>query len=292
MESILRQIYQDRTSDADTLGVILVERGASLDSTTDYFDAVLLILVSNQRPSWETKHYVFNGYKVALHMVNLKQIREWLINSSHRRIVDWLMNGKVVFDRNEFIKNYRKKMIDFPINERKKKMGVEFTKFIRRFTDGKALFQEKHFLDAYNYILHALHHLARLSVIEHGHYPELTVWQQVKQIEPKIHKLYQELVAGDESVEKKLELLLIANEFELTAKTKLGSAHLLALMEESDEPWTIEEIKNNIEIDEYSMDVSILLEYLVQKGFIDIVKMKTKGEEVYHRLYQANKTIK
>ncbi|SDY35069.1 Nucleotidyltransferase-like [Evansella caseinilytica] len=288
MDDFLRQLYQDRSSDQNTLGIVLIERRSSADSKTDHFDAVLLVIVSEGRPNWEMKHYAYNGYKAAMHLVNTSQIRDWLINSSNRRIVDWIMNGKIVFDRNEYTKNFRQQLIDFPAEERKARTGVEFAKLIRRFVDGKALYNEGHHLDAFNQIVHALHHLARLSIIEHGFYPEVTVWQQVKQFEPEIYKLYSELVTGSESIDKKLELLLIANEVGLMKKTKLGSLHLLEIMKTKDGSWTIEEIKAKLAIHDYSLDLSVLLEYLIQKGYVDVVKVETKGKTIYHRQYTVN----
>ncbi|WP_280770119.1 nucleotidyltransferase-like protein [Salipaludibacillus daqingensis] len=288
MDELLRQLYQDRTNDEDTLGIISMEKRKQLDANTDYFDVVLFVILSDNKPDWEIKHYEYDGYKVAMHLVNTLQLNDWLLNNSNRKVIDWLVNGKVIYDRNEFMKKFRQQMMEFPIEERQIKIGVEFSKLIRRFTDGKSLYYEGHYLDSYNQIVHALHHLARLSVIEHGFYPEVTVWQQVKKIEPEIHKLYSELVTGNESIDKKLELLLIANEFELMTKTKLGSAHLLELMKTKDEPWTIQELKDQLSIHEYSLDLSILLEYLVQKGYVNVVKQQTKGKAIFHRQYVVN----
>lgn len=285
MDDLLRQLYQDRTSDLHTLGIISVDKRSHDDANTDYFDVVLLVVQDVENPPWEIKHYEYNNFKVAMHLVNIHQLNDWLLNSSNRRVVDWLLNGRVLFDRNEFMKEFRRQLMVFPIEERQVKIGVEFSKLIRRFKDGKALFHDGHYLDAFNQIVHALHHLARLSVIEHGIYPEVTVWQQVKKIEPEIHKLYSELVTGGEPIEKRLELLLIANEFELMTKTKMGSAHLLDLMANKDEPWTIQELKAQLSVHDYSLDLSILVEYLVQKGYVDVVKKETKGKAVYHRMY-------
>jgi len=267
-----------------------MERRKNQDANTDYFDVVLFVILADSKPEWETKHYEYNGYKVAMHLVNTVQLNDWLLNSSNRRVVDWLMNGKVIFDRNEYMKQFRQQLMEFPIKERQIKIGVEFSKLIRRFTDGKSLYYEGHYLDSYNQIVHALHHLARLSVIEHGFYPEVTVWQQVKKIEPEIHKLYSELVSGNEPIDKKLELLLIANEFELMTKTKLGSAHLLNLMKTKETSWTIQELKDQLAIHDYSLDLSILLEYLVQKGYVDVVMEQTKGKSIFHRKYVYNES--
>ena len=98
----------------------------------------------------------------------------------------------------ELITNTKKKtwvqyLQDDMIEEKEQvKKGLEFAKLIRRYTDGRVLFENGHFLDAFNHIVHSLHHLARLEVIEQGFYPEATVWNQVKLIEPEIYKLYKE----------------------------------------------------------------------------------------------------
>ncbi|MCE7792214.1 nucleotidyltransferase-like protein [Salipaludibacillus sp. CUR1] len=291
MDDLLRQLYQDRTSDKHTLGILFTEKRRNDDANTDYFDVVLLVILDESKPNWEIKHYEYTGYKVAMHLVNTTQLHDWLLNSSNRRVVDWLVNGRLLYDRNEYMKGFRKQMMEFPYEERQIKIGVEFSKLIRRFKDGKALFYEGHYLDSYNQIVHALHHLARLSVIEHGFYPEVTVWQQVKKIEPEIHKLYSELVTGAESIEKRLELLIIANEFELMTKTKMGSAHLIDLMQSKQTPWTIQELKEQLQIHDYSLDLSILVEYLVQKGYIDVVKEETKGKSIYHRQYVPSRSL-
>ncbi|ADI00211.1 nucleotidyltransferase-like protein [Salisediminibacterium selenitireducens] len=285
MESFLRELYQDQTSDGNTLGIIKVDKRERKDANTDYFDHVLFVILKDREQGWEVKHYESEGIKAAMHLVTERQLNDWLLNMSNRRVVDWLFNGRIVFDRNGYVKSFREKMNHFPEEERLLKIGVEFSKLIRRYTDGKTLFYSGDYLDAYNHIIHALHHLARLSVIEHGFYPEVTVWQQVKEIEPEIHKLYSELTNGSEAIEKRLELLLIANEFEVSRKTELGSRHLLQLMEKRDEPWSIQELKGEVGIREYSLDLGIMIEFLVDKGVIDIQKVETKGKQVYHRRY-------
>ncbi|UTR14084.1 nucleotidyltransferase-like protein [Salipaludibacillus sp. LMS25] len=291
MDDRLRQLYQDRTCDDSTLGIVVIEKRAQEDAGTDNFDKVLLVILDDSHPTWVIKHYEYDSIKVAMHLVAKTQLNIWLLNSLNRRIVDWMLNGKVLFDRNEYLKELKQQLEEFPLEERQIKIGGEFSKLIRRFTDGKLLYREGHYLDAYNQIIHALHHLARLSVIEHGFYPEVTVWQQVKKIEPKLHKLYSELVTGTESIEKRLELLLIANEFELMTKTKLGSAHLLQLMASKSTPWSIQELKERLSHHDYMLDLSILVEFLVQKGYIDVVKEDTKGQVIYHRKYTLKEKL-
>lgn len=290
MEDFLRPLYQERASQANTLGVLLIENKQNSIPTTDTFDAVLLLVVREADQPVFIKHYTYNNKKAALHIVTEAQINEWILLGTNRRIFDWLYNGRILFDRNEHLYHLKKELMEFPFYGRKIKMGLEYAKLIRRYMDGKAFFENKHYLDAYNHVVHSLHHLARLAVIENGFHPEVTVWHQVKKIEPEIYKLYSELVNSEESIEKRLELLFLASEFLIHSRTKAGVMHLLDVLQQKD-VWTFQEILSHVELKEYSVDLSMLLEYLIEKGFIDVVNEETKGQGVFHRYYQVSKKL-
>src|SRR3954451_5873451 len=226
VEDILRPIYQERASQVNTLGVLMIEKREKSILFTDSFDAILLILVKEAKQPVFIKHYSYLEKKAAMHIVTEEQLNEWLLLGSNRKIVEWIYSGRVLFDRNEFLRNLRDELKKFPFNGRKLKMGLEFAKLIRRYMDGKAFFENKQYLDAYNDILHSLHHLGRLSLIEKGFHPEVTVWKQVKQIEPDIFKLYNELVTSEEALEKRLELLFLASDFLIHSRTEMGMDHL------------------------------------------------------------------
>ncbi|TLS35685.1 nucleotidyltransferase-like protein [Pseudalkalibacillus caeni] len=286
MENLLRPIYQERASHKDTLGILVIEKTQPLSPLTDNFDVVLLVITKNNETYWFVKHYEFEGKKAALHIVSEEKLQDWLMSGSNRRIISWIVNGKVIFDRNEYVANLKETIRYFPEEERKKKIGIEYAKLIRRFTDGRVLYNSKQFLDAYNFILHALHHMARLSVIEHGFHPEITVWSQVKHIEPEIFKLYNELLNSEEPLEKRLELLLIANDFSLSSKSKLGGAHLRQVMTKK-ETWSYQELLEEPELKDYGVDLGALLEHLIDKGLINIEIKETKGEGIFSRLYKV-----
>ncbi|MFE8700546.1 nucleotidyltransferase-like protein [Cytobacillus sp. FJAT-54145] len=288
MEDILRPIYQERASQANTLGVLIIEKKQKSIMTTDTFDAVLLIIVKEAEQPVFIKHYTYDEKKAALHIVTQEQLNKWLLLGSNRKVFEWLYIGKILFDRNEYINDLRTELMEFPFHGRKIKMGIEFAKLIRRYTDGKAFFDNRNYLDAYNYVVHSLHHLARLAVIENGFHPEVTVWDQVKQIEPEIYKLYEELVSSEESLDKRLELLFLASEFLIHSRTKVGASHIIDTLSEKSS-WTFNEIMNHVELKEYSIDLGVLIEYLIEKGLVKINNVETKGQGVYHRNYSAEK---
>ncbi|RHW33289.1 hypothetical protein D1B31_20450 [Neobacillus notoginsengisoli] len=290
MEDILRPVYQERASQENTLGVLVIEKKEKNSPTTDFFDAILLVIVHDADEHLTIKHYSYDCKKAALHTITESMLREWMLLGTNKKIFEWLYSGKVVFDRNEYIKKLLIEFRDFPFYGRKIKMGIEFAKLIRRYLDGKAFFENGQYLDAFNYVVHSLHHLARLAVIENGFHPELTVWNQVKQIDPELFKLYEELVTSEEGLEKRLELLFLASEFLIHSRTKVGAAHLLNLLKNK-EAWTIGELMKEEELKHYSVDLSVLLEYLAEKNLIEAFQVETKSSGLFHRYYRIGNAI-
>lgn len=284
MEQILRPIYQERASQESTLGVVLVEKREKVSPNTDTFDTILLIITKENETAVFTKHYTYAGKKAAMHIITEKQLHKWLLLGTNPKIVDWLFNGRIIYDRNEFMEKLISELKEYPHAGRKIKMGIEYAKLIRRYLEGKMLFEEKNYLDAYRHVIESLHHLARLSVLENGLPPELTVWSQVKKIEPSIYKLYEELVLSDESIDKRLELLFLASEFLIHSRTADGAAHILEVMQEK-KSWTIQELHEQEELKNYSADLEVFIEYLVEKEIIFIEGVMTKSEGIFHRYY-------
>ncbi|ANB57349.1 nucleotidyltransferase-like family protein [Anoxybacillus sp. B7M1] len=287
MEKLIRPIYQERASQRNTLGILMIEKKFNHSASTDTFDVILLVIAKDTDYPFFIKHYSYEYQKAALYIVNEQKLNEWLLLGTNRKVIDWVLNGKVLFDRNEYIEGLRRQLLEFPEQERQLKMGIEFAKLIRRYTDGKVFLETDQLLDAYNHVVHALHHLARLTVIEQGFHPEVTVWNQVKQIDAQIYKLYKELVESEEPLDKRLELLFLASEFLIHSRVPSGSAHLLKILKQKEGAWSIGEIASHPELQVYSVDLVIMLEYLVDKHFLAIQEVPTKGQNIFHRYYMV-----
>ncbi|GEK34626.1 nucleotidyltransferase-like protein [Kurthia sibirica] len=284
MEHILRPIYQERAGDPNTLGAILVEKVDELSPTTDNFDSVLLLLVKEAELPIFTKHYTYNNRITAMHIITEAQLRKWLLLATNKKLVDWLYNGRVVFDRNEFVSTLRKELKDNPYYGRSIKMGIEFSKLLRRYQEGRVSFEQKNFFDAYHHMSESLLHLARLSIIEEGNYPELMVWNQVRYFNAEVYRLNEEFIMSSESIEQRLELVFLATEFMLNSKMEECSVHILRVMEEQTN-WSIQQLHEQEELKNYSINLEVFIEYLVDKGYIDIERLETKTPNVYHRYY-------
>ncbi|WP_017754305.1 nucleotidyltransferase-like protein [Calidifontibacillus oryziterrae] len=288
MDELLRPIYEERVSRSETLGVLLLEKAKANSPLTDNFDTILIVIEKNMNdegPMYEVEHYNIDEKKVAFHIINENQFNEWLANGSNRRLLYWVLDGTVLFERNQYIEALRNSILQFPVMFRKRKIVIEFAKLIRSWSNGKDLYERKQYLDAYNQMVLALHHLARLSVIEHGFYPEVTVWKQVKKIEPEVYKLYMELVESTETIEEKVELLLLASEFAISSRARIGSSFIVDIMKSKEEPWTIAELMQEKSLEDFNLDVGLLLQYLVSKNIVRVINEGTKSNNIYQRKY-------
>ncbi|MER1988031.1 MAG: nucleotidyltransferase-like protein [Solibacillus sp.] len=288
MEHVLRPIYQERASQPDTLGVILVNKREEAANVTDTFDTVLLIIVKDADHPIYSKHYTYGDAKTVMHILTEERLRKWIFIGSNRRLVDWIFYGKVMFDRNEFLFKLRSELQEFPFFGRKLKTGIQFSKLIRRYLEGKELFENGYYLDAYNHVVASLHHLGRLSIIDSGLYPEVTVWSHVKRIDPAIYKLYEELIMSNESLEKRLELLFLASEFLINSRTRDGAQHIVETMLKKS-TWTIQELHDHVELSYYSTDLEVFVEYLIDKEYIIVDPVIAKNDSVFHRHYRVDK---
>ncbi|MEK4564243.1 nucleotidyltransferase-like protein [Alkalihalobacillus sp. FSL R5-0424] len=287
MDILLRQLYQDQASKEHTCAILVLKKDDSSFLSTDGFDAIIL-LISDGVTDWVSKHYEASGKRIAFHTMSQDMMHHSLITGNQRRLIDWLVNGKIVYDRNEFMQEVKQRIDTFPPGDRTKKLTIQFAKLLRRFEEGKALFSRGYILDGFSNLFHALHHLARIAVIKDGFYPEVTVWEQVKKIEPEIHKLYQEALNSEEPLNKRIELLILALEVAIISKLELGANHFLDVLRSAEGEVSISELLAIPEVQEYRIDLELILNVLIEKEFVTIVKKETPAKAIFQTKYKIN----
>ncbi|WP_404451479.1 nucleotidyltransferase-like protein [Virgibacillus necropolis] len=288
MEDLLRPIYQERASDLDTLGILLIEKTRPNSPLTDNFDVILLIIVDNEDQPWHVKHYEFDDKIAALHVVREDLLMQWIDTSTYRRAVEWVIYGKVIFDRNEYISSLKEQLRSFPSIKRDLRKAIEFGKLVRSYSEAKDLYETMHYKDSYSRMLHSLHYLARLAVIEKGFHPEVTVWKQVRQIDPEVYKLYEELIQSSEEIEKRVQLMILAIDFVISNRARYSAKHLLDIMSEREGSWSYSELKTHPSLVPYGLDLTAIVSYLSEKNIIKTERVETKGVGVYQRKYMVN----
>src|SRR5690606_23208325 len=133
-------------------------------------------------------------------------IENWILTGENRNIIQWILYGEIIWDKDGYLQGIRNQLTEFPKLFREKKLFREFSLFLRRYLQAKEYSTSGHYLDAYSNVLEALHHWARIAIIEKGFQPEVMVWNQVHDINVGIYKLYEELILSDESLDKRVNL--------------------------------------------------------------------------------------
>lgn len=292
MKDLLHSIYQERVNDANTLGILVIEKMKPNSPITDNFDRILLIIVEAADVEWRVKHYEFEVNKTAaMHVVTNDLLKKWIETSGYRKAIAWLVYGEIIFDRNAFVVHLQKQLQVFPTDKRNLRKTIEFGKLLRSFTDAKDLFESGQYKDAYSRVVHSLHYLARLAVIENGYHPEIMVWDQVKQIDREVYKLYDELIESDEELNKRVQLMLIAADYVINNRAKKAAQHLLTVLQSREGSWTYEELVSDTRVAPYSLNLTAMIAYLIEKNILQTELTEAKIAGIYHRTYQTNTGI-
>ncbi|RDW20884.1 hypothetical protein CWR48_04570 [Oceanobacillus arenosus] len=285
MENFLRPIYQERASNQNTMGITMIEKTTQNSSLTDNFDIIILIIVTDVDEDWQVKHYEFEGKTAALHIVSEDILMSWIDTSGYRTAVEWIIEGQIIFDRNEYMNHLKTQLREFPNTKRDLRKAIEFGKLIKNYSGARNLYEMGDFKDAHSEIMDSLLHLARLAVIEKGYYPEVTVWSQVKKIDLEVYKLYEEFIESNEEISKKVELMILAMEYVISLRARVSANHLLTIMQAKDSAWSFAELTNE-DTRPYMLDLAAMISYLTDKEIIEIVLEPTKGIDVYQRKYK------
>lgn len=282
MENSLRPVYQEYIDDVHTLGILIMEK--TKPNSLDNFDVIILIVINDSEQSWQVEHYEIERKITALNVVTERLLMEWIDTNGYHSVIEWIIYGRKIFEHNEFICNLKEQLRDFPTKKRDLRKTTAFGKVIKSYSEAKNLYESNQYKDANSKILYALHHLARLAVIEKGYYPEVPIWSQVKQMDLEIYKLYEEFIEGNEAIEKRIQLMIIAMDHVISNRAKEAVKHLLDVMKKNT-AWSYGDLTKLPAIMPYRLQLSEIISYLIEKDIIGIVLEKTKDKAVYKRKY-------
>lgn len=282
-------IRSDLWQHPEICGAMTVSNPDRFSPLVDGFDQLNLIVTTLEQPVNETKHFLSDeGQSIQERWIDRKSLGKWILVGQDRRIIQWLLNGEIVMERFDYLSQVRKELLSFSNHFKAKKLFIEFNLFLSKFLHSKEYLHDGHFMDAYSNTLVALHHWARLVIIEEGYLPELTVWNQVKTIHPAVYKLYDELVQGNEELSQRIELVLLASEFSVMTKMPQSCAFLIDIIRSRPEGWTIQDLMNHPDIVELKLDISLVLNKLVNRSLIKEAAVSSadwEGIPLFERRY-------
>ncbi len=258
------------------VSLLLIANPYAYETLIDGMDR-LVLGVYDHAPAKETEHWMWGETRILVRRVTVEHLEKWVAGSESRGVIQWLMNGDVLLDRDGYLADLRRRLDECPDTLKERKMLCEFSKFSKTYLQAKQDLKDGQILDAYSHILASLHHWAHIALIEEGMHPELTVWVQIRRVNPGIYKLFEELTTNKETVEQRVQLVLLACEFSVLTKMKSSCELLIRLIGTRPEGWTVTELMKHPELEGLQLDLSLLLQKLARKGYLREIA-KTKRE--------------
>lgn len=255
-------------NDPRIISVMAVDNPKQLPSLTDGFDTLLLIVTNDLRLNNHTTNYIRDDSRIQERWTDPTSIEQWIRHGVNRNILHWLLKGEILLDQNTYLEGLRHRILEFPGDLREHKLLIEFSHFLRKYLQSKEYILDDHILDAYNNILEALHHWARIVIVEDGYHPEITVWRQIRAINPGVYKLYEELTMSKETLKQRVQLVLLACEFSVMSKMEHCCEAFIQIFRDSKHPLSSDELQQHSQLVEIKSELPLLLNKLVKKGLI------------------------
>lgn len=230
-------------------------------------DWLLIMLREQIAPYDAVEHLLWQDYRLQVRRVTPETVEKWIYDGD-RNGVQWLLQGDIIADEQGRLGKLRNMLEKRPALLREQKLLCEFSRFFVNYAQAKSNLAEGRVIDAYSHILRSLHHWAHISLLEQGVLPETTVWEQMRSINPGIYKLYEELTSSDESLEKRVQLLILACEFSVLSKLKSCCRLLLRVLEQKASACTMEELRSDDRLRPLPIDLPLLLQKLVHRGHV------------------------
>ncbi|MEC0129212.1 nucleotidyltransferase-like protein [Paenibacillus pabuli] len=234
-------------------------------------DFELLVLVvhnTDQRISSKVGHYKYGDFRYQMIYVSRNELQHSVITGDSNNILQCLIEGEIIWEADSALSNLRGELSVFGSTLREQKLLHEFASFLRMYVEAKRYIQEGHVVDAYYNVLEALGNWARIVLIEQGIYPDHAVWTHVQSLDRALWKLYQELTVSSETLEQRVELVLLACEFSVMSKMSDCSGLLLRVLGSRREPWSMDELVHHSQLRFVREDLPLILRKLVFRSIV------------------------
>jgi len=268
MEAIREHFLGAFRNREDLIGLLAVSNPYRYNPLIDGLDLLFLAVSESFDPLHSLDHMRFEGKRVQIRTLDPKSLEMWVAGGENRSIIQWLVRGDILLDRDDYLANIRERLIAFPDRMRKQRLLAEFSCFLRTYLQAKQDLQDDNLLDAHSSIMAALNHWAHIALIEEGIHPELTVWRQLRKYNAGIYKLYEELTVSPETLEQRVQLVLLAVEFSALSKMKSCCELLFEILSSRDEPWSVVELNTHEALAGLHVDLSLVVQKLVLRGLI------------------------
>lgn len=276
MEDFMNKtLLAEYTERPDCVGVLCIE-----DKTPDIyppeingFDRIVIIAMQSEMALHETVQMHYGQLRVQIHRVSTWSMERWLVDGENRGIIQWLLQGEILQDPTCYLAELRKRIVKFEKPLREQRMLAEFSLFLHSYFEAKQFMNLRHEMDAYRRVIDAMGHWAGIVLIEEGMHPEVSVWKQVHNVNVAVYKLYEELTVSQETIEQRVELLLLALDFSLMSRIEAYCTVLLRVLASRAEPWSTKELVEHPYLNHVS-GLPLVLRKLVKKSLVQEVPVE------------------
>ncbi|WP_181150925.1 nucleotidyltransferase-like protein [Paenibacillus sp. PCH8] len=232
------------------------------------FELVVLVVHNDDQLLSTVGHYRYGDLRYQMIYASRHEVQSSVVTGNHNNLTQCLIEGEIIWEADSALSDLRVELSTFDTELREQKLLHEFTSFLRMYVEAKRHIQEGHVVDAYYNVLEALGNWARIVLIEQGIYPDHAVWTHVQNLDRALWKLYQELTVSSETLEQRVELVLLACEFSVMSKMSECSELLLRVLRSRKEPWSMNELVHHPQLRFVREDLPLLLRKLVFRSIV------------------------
>jgi hypothetical protein len=244
-----------------------------------------LVVLNEPQANVKWKQLNWEGMPLMELRISVWQLEKWALQGMDERLAAWLLHAEIVWDKDDFMKHMRQRLLRMPAQLQKRRICEEYSLLLRYFLQSKEFLQQGLSLDAYQSLMLALDAWARLIVIEAGELPDAAIWMRVKQLDPAVYKLYEELAASHELLQKRIELLLLPIDVCITSKLKDCARFVLDIMKSKQGAWLLQELLEHPELVNTRIELPLLLEKLAQRAIVQEITLDTSLDRTGERAY-------
>ncbi|RNB92241.1 hypothetical protein EDM56_00625 [Brevibacillus fluminis] len=257
----------------------------------DGIDLLYLIIVNSAATQVDVSQLVFEEKNLLVYRISQWQLETCAIQGEiDERLRQMLVYAETVWDKNQYISKFSERLQKHVAKRKKYQVCVEYSGFLRHYNEAKELLHRHLTLDAYQAVIIALQKWARLVICESCEMHDLSLWARVKQLDPSVYKLYEELITSQEPLEKRIELMLLPIEVNVMSKLKSSTQLLVDVMQTENRPWFLQELKRHPDLEKVEIDLQMLLDKMVKRGLLYEVAVLQEAGQVAEKGYLATAT--
>ncbi|MED4752764.1 hypothetical protein [Brevibacillus choshinensis] len=230
-----------------------------------------LIVAKQPEIDGTIRRVLFQDQSIMEQWISMWQLEKGTIYGLDEKLAHMLARAEILIDKADYMRQIKQRLFRITDSLQKKLICREYSHLVLFFHEAKEWLQQGLTLDAYHAFVQALHAWARLIVYEMGEHPQAALWVQVKRLDSSVYRLYEELSMNAETLEKRIELLVLAIEFAVTSRMKESVRYLMELMETKVGPWRLQELMNHPAVQAADIQIPSLIDKMVQRSFIQEV---------------------